>query len=531
VATEVTAPVHADYSDYPGLIRWVVLVAIMLGTILEVLDISIVNVAIPQMMGNLGATIDQIGWVSTGYIIANVIVLPLTGWLSTRFGRRNYLAFSIILFTTASFFCGNAHSLQELIIFRIFQGVGGAALISTAQATLIEVFPPQQLGMVQGIYSIGVVAAPTLGPTLGGWITDNYSWPWIFFVNIPIGIVAATLTLTFLRDSKYQKRGTGRVDFIGILLLAIGLGCMQTVLEKGNREDWFQSDLIVYLTILSALGLICFIFWELHTDDPAVNLRILKNRSFTAGTLFAAVLGFGLYGGTFVLPIFLQDVRQYTAEQTGLMFLPGGLATMIVAPIIGRSVNKISPRILTGLGVVLFSLSMYLMSGLTGDTGPDQLMFPLILRGAAMGCIFIPLTLATLTGLKGKNLAYGTGLFNLMRQLGGSAGIAFLSTFVDQRSEFHRAVLVQQVTVYNPATVIRMNTLVHALQAKGASLGVAINQAHAILDQIVTGQSAIMAYGDCLLIMAYAFLFALPLLLFFKKGVPDHIKGKMPDVH
>ncbi len=515
---------HEEYSDYTGIIRWVILIAVMLGTILEVLDVSIVNVAIPDMMGNLGATIDEIGWVSTGYIISNVIVLPLTGWLSTHFGRKRYLAGSIILFTLASFMCGISHSLNELIFFRIIQGAGGAALISTAQATLIEVFPPQQLGVVQGIYSIGVVVAPTIGPTVGGWITDNYSWPWIFFVNIPIGIMAATLVILFLKDSRFQRRGSAKVDFPGIFFLAVGLGCMQTVLEKGERDDWFQSDFIVRLTVISVIALIIFIYWELKTTDPAVNLRILKNRSFMAGTLFASVLGFGLYGVIFILPIFLQDVRNYTAEQTGLMFLPGGLATMFVAPIIGRLVSKISPRILVFIGAVTFAFSMFMIYTLSPNTGPEQIFVPLIIRGAAMGFIFIPLTLAALTGLHGKDLAYGTGLFNLMRQLGGSIGIAFLSTYVDNRMNFHRSYLVQDINVYNPAYQIRLANLEHAFLAKGATPYIAVRQAYGVLDGIVQQQSAIMAYSDALLIIAISFVVTLPLLLLFKKGVPEHLQ-------
>ena len=513
-----------DYSEYPGAIRWIILVAVMMGTILEVLDISIVNVAIPKMMGNLGATVDQISWVSTGYIIANVIVLPLTGWLSSYFGRRKYLAGSIILFTIASIFCGTSNSLNELVFFRILQGIGGAALISTAQATLIEVFPPQQLGMVQGIYGIGVVVAPTIGPTVGGWITDTYSWPWIFFINIPIGIIAATLTLLFLKDSRYQKGPAGKIDLLGILFLAIGLGCMQTILEKGNREDWFESPLICWLTLFSVVGLIAFILWELHCDEPAVNLRVLKNRSLAAGTIFGVVLGFGLYGGIFVLPIFLQNFRQYTAEQTGLVFLPGGLATMFVTPFVGRLVSKVPPRNIAAVGAVTFAIAMFMMHSVTSDTGPEHLYLPLILRGAALGCIFIPLTLSSLTGLQGRDLAYGSGLFNLMRQLGGSAGIAFLSTFVDHRTSFHRVDLVEHISLYNQATILRINALTQSFQAKGFSAEVAHKQAIAVMDRIVQGQASIMAYDDALLIIGALFIAALPLLLLFKKGIPSHFR-------
>jgi DHA2 family multidrug resistance protein len=515
----------SDYAEYAGPIRWVILVSVMLGTIMEVLDVSIVNVAIPDMMGNLGATLDQIGWVSTGYIIANVIVLPLTGWLSARFGRRKYLAASMMLFTAASFFCGTSRSLNELIFFRVLQGTGGAALISTAQATLMEVFPPQQLGMIQGIYGIGVIVAPTVGPTLGGWITDTYTWPWIFFVNIPIGIVATTLVLLFLRDSRYHQAGRRKVDAVGIGFLAIGLGSLQTVLERGNREDWFDSQMIVWLTVTAVVFLVLFVWWELRTPEPAVNLHILRNRGFTAGTVFALAVGFGLYGGVFILPVFLQDLRHYTAEQTGLIFLPGGLATMFVTPIVGRMVNRIPPRILAGVGAVLFAVSMYMLHFLTMDTGPEHLFWPLVLRGAALGWIFIPLSLATLLGLAGRELAYGTGLFNLARQLGGSAGIAFLSTFLDRRTVLHNARLLEHITPYSAAATIRIKALEAGFISRGSMPAIAHKQALAAIQGTVYGQASVMAFNDAFLVICFAFLGVLPLLLFFNKGLPVGIRG------
>jgi DHA2 family multidrug resistance protein len=433
----------------------------------------------------------------------------------------------MLLFTTASFFCGTSHSLNALVFFRILQGTGGAALISTAQATLMEVFPPHQIGMVQGIYAIGVVVAPTVGPTLGGWITDNYTWPWIFFVNIPIGLVAATLVSIFLRDSKYHVRGKRAVDFVGIILLAIGLGCLQTILERGNREDWFESSLICWLTAFSATGLVLFILWELHVDEPAVNLRILKNRGLAAGTLFATVLGFGLYGGVFILPVFLQNIRHYTAEQTGLMFLPGGLATMFITPFVGRMVSRIPPRVLAGLGAIGIIASMFMLRGLTVDSGPDDIFWPLIVRGLGLGLIFVPLTLASLLGLQGRDLAYGAGLFNLSRQLGGSAGIAFLSTLLDHRIAFHRAMLVEHVSLYNPAAQIRLHAVQAAFAAKGSAAAIAHSQALAALDGTVQAQASILAFGDAFGVIGLCFVGAIPLLLLFKKGVP---KGMRPPV-
>ncbi len=528
MSTTQAATPQAEYAEYTDATRWIILAAVMLGTLLQVIDTSIVNVAIPQMMGNLGATMDQIGWVSTGYIIANVIVLPLTSWLSSTFGRKRYLASSIGLFTVASFFCGTARSLNMLVFFRVLQGAGGAALLSTAQATMMEIFPPQQLGMIQAIFGIGVMVGPTCGPTLGGWITDNYSWPWIFFVNIPVGILAATLVTLFVHDSKY-KRVQRSVDFVGMSMLAIGLGCMQTILEKGNRESWFDSALIQRLTVMSVIGIASFIIWELHTPYPAVNLRVLKNRGFAAGTIYAAVLGFGLYGGTFVLPIFLQNMRNYTAQQTGLMMLPGAIATTIMMPIVGKLVYRFSARNLVAASAIGIVGSMLLLSRITMDTGPGHMFWPLVLRGTALGFQFVPLTLATLIGLHGKDVADATGLYNLARQIGGSTGIAILSTFLDQRTAMHRAVLVENINLYSAAALDRLNFWQQYFLSQGSALPIAHKQALAMIDQAVQGQASVLGFEDVFRLSAMVFIAALPLLLLFKKGRP--IDGQKPDAH
>lgn len=518
---------QAEYAQYSGATRWIILIAVMLGTLMQVIDTSIVNVAIPQMMGNLGVTMDQIGWVSTGYIIANVIVLPLTGWLASTFGRKRYMATSIVIFTVASFFCGTSRTLNELVFFRIIQGAGGAALLSTAQATMMEIFPPYQLGMIQAIYGVGVMVGPTVGPTLGGWITDNYSWPWTFFINIPIGIVATILVILFLHDSKH-KHAYGGVDFVGIGLLAMGLGAMQVVLEKGNREGWFESSMITWLSIASVLALTIFVLWELRIPHPAVNLRVLKNRGFTAGTIFGTVLGFGLFGGTFVLPIFLQQMRHYTAQQTGMILLPGALATAVVMPIVGKMVSRFSARNLVAIGAVGFGVSTFMLSTITMDTGPEHMFWPLILRGASMGFLFVPLTLATLKGLHGKEMADGTGFFNLSRQIGGSFGIAILSTFLSHRTAMHRAVLVERINIYNSVALERLHAFQGYLQSMGAPLSVARRQALTIMDKTVQGQAAILGFEDVFRLAAIVMIVAIPLLLLFKKG--SSIPGHKPDI-
>ncbi len=512
-----TGPPVGGYAEYTTLTRWIVLIAVMLGTVLEVLDTSIVNVAIPDMMGNLGATLDQISWVSTGYIIANVIILPLTGWLSTFFGRRRYLAGSMILFTVASFCCGTAHSLNALVFFRILQGAGGAALLSTAQATMMEIFPPAQLGLVQAVFGIGVMVGPTVGPTLGGWITDNYTWPWIFFINVPIGILATTLTLLFMHDSKFQRHTASRFDAIGIGLLAIGLGCLQTVLEKGNREDWLDSKLICWLIFFSVTALLAFIAWEMHTEHPAVNLRVLKNRSFAAGVTMQMAVGLGLYCGVFLLPIYLQQLRNYTAAQTGWILLPGGLATGFMMPLLSRTVLRVPARYLVLIGSLLFITSMLMLRTITMDTGTDDLLLPLIIRGISFAFLFMPLAVATLSLLKGREIAEGTGLFNLARQLGGSAGIAILSTYLTTQTAQHRAVLVEHVTSFNPLAQMRLSAYQQMFMAKGAVATVAHQRAYSLLDAVVNGQSFLLAFQDAFLLIGLIFAATMPLLFLLRK--------------
>ncbi|HLV81276.1 MAG TPA: DHA2 family efflux MFS transporter permease subunit [Chthonomonadaceae bacterium] len=503
----------------PGL-RFVIMLAIMAATMMEVLDTSIVNVALPDMMGNLGATLDQIGWVSTGYIIANVIVLPLTGWLSDYFGRKRYLTYSVILFTVASFFCGTSRTLSELIIWRVMQGAGGAAFLSTAQATLMEIYPPNRRGFAQAMFGIGVIAAPTLGPTLGGWITDRFTWPWIFFVNLPVGVIAATLTVLFLPDS--PAAGARRsADFVGIGFLALGLGSLQTLLERGEADNWFQSSFIVTMAILSVIGVLLFIWWELRpgNKNPAVNLHVVTNRNLAAGTIYAFALGLVLYGGVFVLPQFLQNVQSHTAEQSGLLLMPGGLASAAMMPVVGQLSNRVDKRFLIGTGMVLFVISMYMFAARLNLDMPDSAMFwPLAVRGAAIGLQFVPLSLLALGTLPTRNLADGAGFYNLFRQLGGSFGIAILATIVDRRMHFHYQRLAERLSPFDPATQQRLLAIQNSLVARGQSPTAAHQSAYQTLSNLVTGQAAVLTYVDVFKVMGWVGIGALLLLFLFQRA-------------
>ena len=517
---------RADHENYSVLTRWIVLAAVVLGAILEILDTTIVSTAIPQMQGNLGATLDEIGWVSTGYIVANIIVLPLTGWFSAKFGRRHYLAASMAFFTFASFMCGNSSGLWELVFWRIMQGAGGAALISTAQATLLSIFPPKQHNMVQGIFGLAIMVAPTTGPTIGGYIVDHYSWPWAFFVNVPLGIIGVFLVMNYLKDDE-TARPPGKVDVIGIAFLAIGLGCFQTLLEKGNREGWFDSSLIIGLFVFALSGLAAFIYWELKVEQPAVNLRILKNQAFMAGCVYNFVIGTGLYTSVFIFPVFMQNLAGYTAQETGMQLIPRGLATAIVTIISIRLTAKIQPKYLLATGSFLFAIGQLYFHNITPQTSPDQLLWPMIITGASLGMLIVPLSVAALGALKPQEVPAGAGLFNLTRQLGGSIGIAVSATLLDKWAQQARAPMVDLINPLNPAWSQRLEALTRQFMSRGADANTAHDMAYTVMNRIIQGQSTTIAFEKAYFALAMLFLCALPLLLLFKK-----VKGGKPvDAH
>ena len=511
------APRAAAVAFDPYANRYMIAITVTLAAIMELLDTSIVNVAIPHMMGNLGATLDEIAWVSTGYIVANVIVLPITGWLSSYFGRRRYFAFSIALFTLASFFCGNSHTLIELVAWRIVQGLGGGALLSTAQAVLYEVFPPSEYGVAMAIFGMGVMVGPTLGPTLGGWITDTFSWPWIFYINIPFGLLALVLTLQYLRNSRFAQK-VGSVDWLGLALLAIGIGTLQTMLERGERLDWFASRTIIALGLVSASSLLAFVWHELHTEHPVVDLRILKSMQFTAGVAFGGALGLCLYATVFVLPVYLQVLQGFTANQTGMVILPGALASAFTMAITSRTRGKMDGRILVVAGVAVFMAAMWQMSRFTTLSGQHDFFWPLVLRGIGLGLVFVPLTNLALADLPMSKIPNGTGLFNLYRQLGGSIGIALSATVLPHFEAHNRAILSEHLTPYNPEAQARLAALTAGMVARGASAGEAATRALAILNAQVTRQAMMLSFERIFIMFGWSFALALPLLFLMRKG-------------
>ena len=471
------------------------------------------------MQGTLGATVSEIGWVSTSYTIANVILIPLTAWLGDYFGRKTYFIFSLVGFTIASVLCGLSTNLPMLIVSRIIQGLCGGGLLAKAQAILFETFPPAEQGVAQSVFGVGVIAGPAIGPTLGGYLTDNLGWRWIFFVNIPFGIAAVIMANLFLpKDQNLDKQHSQVVDWWGIALLAISVGCLQTVLEEGETDDWFSSSFISSLTVTGCIGLALFIWRELTTKHPAVDLKVLRHRSLAAGSVYSGILGMGLYGALFAVPIFTQSVLQFTAMQTGFLLAPGALASAIVMILLGKLSGKVDARLMVAGGAVGTALVMFQLASITPQTGPDDLFWPLVERGGFSVLMFLPLSLATLGPLPKQDVSAGSGFYNLTRQLGGSVGIAVLTTLLDRRESFHRARLVEHVSAYDPETNQRLDSLTGALQSQGIDPVTAHQKALGLLDQSVNLQSAVMSFSDIFWFVGMVFLCSLPLLLFLGKG-------------
>src|SRR5690349_20201340 len=516
-------PAERTETERIGAERWLILLGLITAAIMEVLDTTIVNVALPQMAGNLGATQQEISWVSTGYILSNVVVLPMTAFFTERFGRRRYLTGSIVLFAVASFLCGTSHSLVELVIWRIVQGAGGAALLSTAQATIRQIFPREQQGLVQAVFLLGIIVAPTLGPTLGGWITDNYTWNWCFFINVPIAIASTFLVTTFLHDPPGTKRRTGQVDWLGISLLTIGLGALQYVLEEGNADDWFNDALILRLAIVAGFCLVGMVWWELSSRNkhPVVNFRVLKNRELAASIFLFVALGFGLYGGVFIFPLFTQTILHFTPTETGPALLPGGIASAVTALICGRLLNGpkplVDPRILIALGVAIFVAAMWDLGHLTTNAGEPDVRLALIIRGAGLGFLFAPINNVAYASLKPSEAQQASGLINLSRQLGGAFGIAILANYVTVHTQYHRMDLVSNLVVGTPAMDARMQMLTGAFLSKGMGAAEAQRAALAVLNGQVMQQASMRSFNDAWMLLLFAFLAVSPAVLLLRR--------------
>ncbi|MFT3682629.1 MAG: DHA2 family efflux MFS transporter permease subunit [Ferruginibacter sp.] len=512
--------------------RVIITVTAILCTLLEIVDTTIVNVALNEMRGTLGATLTEVGWVVTAYAIGNVIIVPMTSWLSQQFGRRNYFAASIILFTVCSFLCGNSTGIWELVVFRFLQGVGGGALLVTSQTIITESYPVEKRSMAQAIYGMGVIIGPTLGPPLGGYIVDHATWPYIFYINIPLGVIATLLTLQFVRSPKYGEKSAAKdVDWLGIALLAITVGSLQYVLEKGHDDDWFSSSTIIYLSIAAFLGFYFFIWRELSFRNPIVELRVLKNANLRTGTILSFIMGFGLYGSTFIIPLYVQSILGWTAQQAGMLMVPAALTTAVMMPVIGNLLQKGVPQqyLVAGgmIGFSVFTFWGYFI--ITPDTNSDNFFWMLIVRGIAMGMLFIPVTALSLSSLKGKQIGQGAAFTGMMRQLGGSFGIAIITTLISSQNIVHRSDLVSKLDVNNPAVMQRIQAMQHNYVNKGEAVDVALKKSYAAMDFIVTKQATVLSYMDVFFYLGVMFLICVPFVLLVKGNKQKKIS--LADAH
>jgi DHA2 family multidrug resistance protein len=507
--------------------RVIITITAILCTLLEIVDTTVVNVALNDMRGNLGATLTEIAWVITAYAIGNVIVIPMTSWLAIQFGRRNYFAVSIVLFTICSFLCGNATSIWEMVLFRFIQGIGGGALLATSQTIITESYPPEKRSMAQAIYGLGVIVGPTLGPPLGGYIVYNYSWPYIFYINIPIGVAATLLTLQFVRNPNYGKKKTmGNIDFLGIGLLAASIGCLQYVLERGQDDDWFADASITICTVVSFMSFFFFIWREMTFRDPIVNLRVLKNGNLRIGTLLTFILGFGLYGSTFIIPQYTQGTLNWTAEQAGLLLVPSALTTAFMMPVIGQLLQRgVKQQYLVSGGMFLFFVfCLWGYHLLTIDTGKGDFFWMLIVRGVGMGMLFVPITGLSLSSLHGEEIAQGVAFTGMARQLGGSFGVALITTFMARRNQFHRSDLVSKLNIDDPVVQQRITGIQHNFMARGMTPDLALKSAYQSMEYSVTAQAGVLSYMDVFLYLGLIFLVCIPFILMVRssKGAPGN---------
>lgn len=499
--------------QYPqGSTRWIIVVTVITAAILELLNTSIVNVALKDISGNLGAAPDEVAWVVTAYAIANVIIIPLAGFLADLFGRKNYFTASIAIFTIASFMCGNSHSIETLIFWRVLQGLGGGALLPTSQTVLVETFPPTQLATANAVFGLGIVLGPAFGPTLGGYLTDAISWQWVFFINVPIGVMASILSSIYVFDSKtvHLKKA---IDWTGIILLVIGIGALQYVLEEGQTDDWFESNSIRLFTALATLGCGLFVWWELRISDPVVNLRVLRHRSVALGSALNLVFGIGIYAPIFLFPLFAQTILGWSASQTGLMLLPGAVLGAVCIALSGKLMTRgVPPKLFITVGFgcfIVFSAMMYFSSSESGFRNFD---LPHLFRGATNGLILTPIAVLSLAGLKGNDIAQSAGLTNMIRQLGGAVGIAVANILLAQKNPLHRVDLVGNISEYSTVAQERVNLITQGLMNNGFSAEQAQNAAVKALDVTLNRQAAVLSFNESFLIFGLVFLAAMPLI-------------------
>jgi len=507
----------------PAVNPWVIALAVTLATFMEVLDTSIANVALPHIAGSLSAGQDESTWVLTSYLVSNAIVLPLSGWLSSIVGRKNFYMGCVALFTISSFLCGLAPNLAILIICRVLQGAGGGGLQPSEQAILADTFAPAKRGMAFAVYGMAVVTAPAIGPTLGGWITDNFTWRWIFFINIPVGILSILLTSRLIQDPPYFKRrklSETHIDYIGLGFVALGLGALQVVLDKGQREDWFESHFILFLSLIAAASLIFVVIWEWRHKDPIIDLHLFRDRTFGVSNLLMFMLGFALLGSTLLLPLFSQTLLGYTAQEAGLALMPGGFTIILLLPLVGFLLSRYTPRWLLLFGLLVLSFSLFHMTRFDLDIDFRTVAVARAIQAVGMAFLFVPINTAAYAFLpRDKNNA-ASGLMNLARNIGGSVGISVVTTMLDRRTQVHLTDLSRNLTPSNPALQGLIAGATKGMQAHGASGPGATQRAYALIQFTVQRQATMLSYIDCFWFLGVAIMLMIPAVFLIKKSRP-----------
>jgi len=520
MSEEVTPLVENSETAWtPGHNLWLIALTVTIATFMEVLDTSVANVALPHIGGGLAASQDESSWVLTSYLVSNAIVLPLSGWLSSIFGRKRFYMSCVVLFTLSSFLCGIAPSLPLLIVFRVLQGVGGGGLQPSEQAILADTFPPAKRGMAFAVYAMAVVVAPALGPTIGGWITDNYSWRWIFFMNIPFGILSVLLTSLLVSDPpwlKSKRSGGVKVDYIGFGLLALGLGALQIVLDKGEREDWFETRYIVALTVIALICLVTVYFWELRHKNPIIEVRLFSDRTFLMSCLMLFMVGFVLYATTLLLPQLAQTLMGYTAELAGLMIMPGGFALIMVLPLVGFLLSRYDARLMIAFGLLLLAAAMFSMAHRFDlDVDFSTMMWARVFQAVSLAFLFIPINTAAYSYLPREKNNVASGLINLFRNIGASVGISFVTTMLARRSQFHQSILSARATGYSSQFTTAIQGASQAYMSAGAVT--ARQQSYGQLYGSILRQANMMAYLDNFWMLGVSALVVIPFVFLMKR--------------
>src|SRR5579883_1981246 len=507
---------------------WIIALVVTMATFMEVLDTSIANVSLPHIAGGLSAGVDESTWILTSYLVSNAIILPMSGWFSGLMGRKRFYMVCVAVFTVSSFLCGLAPNLGALIFFRVLQGLGGGGLQPSEQAILADTFPPAKRGMAFAIYGMAVVVAPAIGPTLGGFITDNYSWRWIFYINVPIGMISLLLTSRLINDPPHlsrERKRLIRIDYIGLGLLAIGLGTLQVVLDKGQRDDWFDSHFIVILATIAVAALVAVVFWEWHHEHPIIELRLFRDRSFATANVLMFTLGFVLWGTTLLIPLFVQTLMGYPAEQAGLVLMPGGLLIIALLPLVGRMLAKTDPRWMMIFGFCLLAAAMFYMTNFNLQLGFGDVTFARLIQGGGMAFLWVPINTVAYSYLPREKNNAASGLINLARNVGASLGISYVTTMLDRRAQFHQSRLAAHLDPANPRLQQMLHGAAGALQARGNPR--AVQQAYALLQFNVQRQATMLSYIDNFYILAIVSLCLIPLVLLVKKprrggAIPVH---------